>query len=155
MLQLRKPFEGETLSDTLAAILKTEPTPVQPLVPQLPAEPVRIINKLLRKDREERYQVVKDLWLDLKALKQELEFQAKLDRSVPADTGDGLTRSLPRAHSTAPEARIELTGARSGISTITESLTIELKRHKFGVAVVLAIMLAAMGATAFGLYKLI
>ena len=41
---------------------------------------MRIVNKSLRKDREERYQVVKDLWLDLKALKQELEFQDKLDR---------------------------------------------------------------------------
>jgi len=75
MLARRKPFEGETPSDTLASILKTEPPPLPRVVPGVPPELARIVNKSLRKDREERYQVVKDLWLDLKALKQELEFQ--------------------------------------------------------------------------------
>ena len=88
MLARRKPFEGETPSDTMAAILKTEPPPLSRVAPGVPSELVRIVNKSLRKDREERYQVVKDLWLDLKALKQELEFQDKLDRSV-ATEGDG------------------------------------------------------------------
>jgi serine/threonine protein kinase/Tol biopolymer transport system component len=87
MLARRKPFEGDTPSDTLAAILKTEPPPLARVVQNVPAELVRIVNKSLRKDREERYQVVKDLWLDLKALKQELEFQNKLD--------DGATALLP------------------------------------------------------------
>src|SRR6185503_15868382 len=107
MLARRKPFEGETPSDTMASILKSEPAPLQHLVPQLPAELVRIVNKSLRKDREERYQVVKDLWLDLKALKQELEFQAKLDRSIPSETGDGLSASLDRTQSPTSETRAE------------------------------------------------
>src|SRR5687768_177107 len=153
MLARRKPFEGETPSDTLAAILKTEPTPVQHLVPQLPAELVRIINKSLRKDREERYQVVKDLWLDLKALKQELEFQAKLDRSVPSENGDSLTGVMDRAHATTTEAPLNPTETRSAINTITQSLSVELKRHKTGVAVVLAIVLSVLGVGAFGIYK--
>lgn len=77
----QKPFTGETPSDTFAAILKTEPPPLSSIAPQLPAELVRIVTKALRKDREERYQVVKDLLLDLKNLREELAFQAKLDRS--------------------------------------------------------------------------
>jgi len=154
MLARRKPFEGETPSDTLAAILKTEPTPVQHLVPQLPAELVRIINKSLRKDREERYQVVKDLWLDLKALKQELEFQAKLDRSVPTENGDRFTGAMDHTQATTTEARVDQTQTRSAINTITESLSIELKRHKIGVAVTLALVLAVLGLGAFGIYKL-
>ncbi len=155
MLARRKPFEGETPSDTLAAILKTEPAPLQHLVPQLPAELVRIVNKSLRKDREERYQVVKDLWLDLKALKQELEFQAKLDRSVSPDNGGSLAGILDRTQSTTTETRIDATETRSAINAITESLSIELKRHKIGVAVVLAIVLAVAGFGAFGIYKLV
>ena len=155
MFARRKPFEGETPSDTMAAILKNEPTPLQHIVPQLPSELVRIVNKSLRKDREERYQVVKDLWLDLKALKQELEFQAKLDRSVPSDNGGGQTATMTRVHSTAGEAPVEHTQARSGISTITQSLSIEVKRHKLGVAVALAIVFAVIGLGAFGIYKLI
>src|SRR5215813_13776781 len=85
MLTRRKPFEGETPSDTMAAILKTEPAPLARVASGVPSELVRIVNKSLRKDREERYQVVKDLWLDLKALKQDLEFQDKLDRSFSTE----------------------------------------------------------------------
>ena len=155
MLARRKPFEGETPSDTMASILKSEPAPLQHIVPQVPSELVRIVNKSLRKDREERYQVVKELWLDLKALRQELEFQAKLDRSVTPDNGDSQTGSMYRAHSTAAGARVEVAETRSGMSAITESLTIELKRHKFGVGVVLGIVLAVISLGAFGIYKLI
>ena len=157
LLARRKPFEGETPSDTLAAILKTEPTPLQHLVPQLPAELVRIVNKSLRKDREERYQVVKDLWLDLKALKQELEFQAKLDRSIPAgdgDAGDVAIDARNRAHATAAEAQVESTQTRSAVHAITQSLSIEIKRHKIGAAIVLATVLAVIGVGGFGIYKL-
>src|SRR5678816_2229003 len=80
MLARRKPFDGETPSDTLASILTSEPPPLPRVVPGVPPELVRIVNKSLRKDREERYQVVKDLWLDLKALRQELEFQGSTSR---------------------------------------------------------------------------
>jgi eukaryotic-like serine/threonine-protein kinase len=155
MLALRKPFEGETPSDTLAAILRTEPPPLQHMVPQLPPELVRIVNKSLRKDREERYQVVKDLWLDLKALKQELEFQAKLDRSAPSDNDEGLTGVTDRAESTAAEARVQRTESRSAIDTITQSLSIEIKRHKFGAAVVLATVLAVIAVGVFAIYNLV
>ena len=86
MVTQRKPFAGETPSDTLAAILKTEPPPLPRVVPGVPPELARIVNKSLRKDREERYQVVKDLWLDLKALKQELEFQGSTSMSSIRET---------------------------------------------------------------------
>src|SRR5207244_1848852 len=58
MVAQRKPFDGETPSDILAAILKTDPPPLSRFAPDVPAELVRIVTKALRKDREERYQVV-------------------------------------------------------------------------------------------------
>jgi eukaryotic-like serine/threonine-protein kinase len=82
MVAGQKPFTGETPSDTFAAILKTAPPPLSQVAPHTPPELVRIVNKALRKDREERYQVVKDLLLDLKCLKEELEFEAKHSLSV-------------------------------------------------------------------------
>src|SRR6185369_1269475 len=86
MVTGQKPFPGETPSDTLAAILKSEPPALSQVDPQTPAELERIVTKALRKDREERYQVVKDLLLDLKSLKEEIDFQAKLNRSARRDT---------------------------------------------------------------------
>ncbi len=79
MVAGQRPFIGETPSDSLAAILKVEPAPLSRVAPQAPPELVRIVTKALRKDRDERYQVVKELLLDLKTLKEEIDFQAKLD----------------------------------------------------------------------------
>src|SRR4029079_11799408 len=84
MVTQHRPFEGETPSDTLAAILKTDPPPISELLPEAPPELVRIINKSLKKDREQRYQRVKELLLDLRTLKQELDFREKMGAGRPA-----------------------------------------------------------------------
>ena len=148
MLARRKPFEGETPSDTLAAILKTEPPPLSRVLTAAPPELTRIVTKCLKKDREERYQVVKDLWLDLKALKQELEFQWKAngDSVAPASAGAG--------QPTAVLSEARPTVERSGISAITDSLSIEIKRHKFGAAIVAVLIALVLAAGGFGIYKL-
>jgi eukaryotic-like serine/threonine-protein kinase len=121
MLARRKPFEGDTPSDTLAAILKTEPPPLARVAQGVPPELVRIVNKSLRKDREERYQVVKDLWLDLKALKQELEFQDKL--------GDG-PATLPPGEPTANISKPQKTRFDSVITFLSGALRNEHPRNK-------------------------
>ncbi len=151
MLARRKPFEGETPSDTLASILKTEPVPLSRITPGLPPELTRIVTKCLKKDREERYQVVKDLWLDLKALKQELEFQNVMRGSEAVDTARaGSSAGEPTAIQSGPQPTAE----RSGIGAITESLSIEIKRHKFGAALVLVVIALGLAAGTFGIYKL-
>ena len=78
MVAGQKPFAGETPSDAFAAILKVEPAPLSRLAPETPIELQRIVGKALRKDREERYQGVKDLLVDLKRLKDDLDFQTRL-----------------------------------------------------------------------------
>src|SRR5690349_18528596 len=145
MITLQKPFHGETPSDTLASILKTEPPSLSQIKPGLPPELNRIVAKTLRKDREERYQVVKDLWLDLKSLKQELEFQQKLQQSnVPDFTDSGATNVVPIAQPTEP---------RSAITSISESLSIEIKKHKIGTAILLVLLVMIIGGASFGIYK--
>ncbi len=73
MLTGRAPFEGTTIADVIAAILDREPPPLSRYSPEAPAELQRIVTKALRKDRDERYQGIKDLLVDLKSLKQEME----------------------------------------------------------------------------------
>jgi eukaryotic-like serine/threonine-protein kinase len=86
MVAGRVPFAGETTSDVIVAVLDREP----PLLPggphETPLELQRILRKALRKDKEERYQTIKDLLVDLRALKQEVDFEAKLETSVPPDS---------------------------------------------------------------------
>lgn len=75
------PFSGLSQADKIAAILEHEPEPLTDHQPDAPPELERIVSKALRKDRDSRYQYVKDMLADLKALKEELEFQQKLERS--------------------------------------------------------------------------
>jgi len=85
MVTGRAAFQGDTTSDVIAEILKAEPPPPVEFAPQLPLELERIIGKALRKDRETRYQTVKDLLIDLQDFKKEAEFQAKLHAGSVSD----------------------------------------------------------------------
>jgi serine/threonine protein kinase len=85
----RMAFAGETAIDTLVVILEKEPPPLDQYAPGVPAEFQRIIAKAVRKDKEERYQTIKDLRNDLKSLQEELAFVQKLERSTPPHTNDG------------------------------------------------------------------
>jgi pimeloyl-ACP methyl ester carboxylesterase len=71
-------FARKTSADTLAAILSDEPKPLARFAPEVPDELQRIVSLTLQKKRSERYQTVKDLLADLRALKAELEFRERL-----------------------------------------------------------------------------
>jgi len=68
-----KPFPGETPSDCVASILKTEPPPLSGVLPDVPLKLESIVQKALRKDRDERYQTINEVLTDLRDLKGELE----------------------------------------------------------------------------------
>src|SRR5689334_13464073 len=84
MIAGRTPFEGETSTDVIVAITQKEPPPLARFAPDVPPELDWIVMKALRKDRDERYQTIKELLTDLRRLKQRLEFETELERSVPS-----------------------------------------------------------------------
>jgi serine/threonine protein kinase/Tol biopolymer transport system component len=88
MLAGRPPFTGETSSDLIASILKTEAPYLSKITSECPHELDRIVAKTLRKDREERYQVIKDLALDLKCLRKDLEFSSEFERVTNGSKAD-------------------------------------------------------------------
>jgi len=106
----RSAFDGATASDLIAEILKVEPLPPVEFAPEVPHEVERIIGKALRKDRETRYQSVRDLLIDLQDFKKEAEFQAKLQLTArPRFIG-----SERRARQVPPSLGIEPAKTRSG-----------------------------------------
>ena len=66
MITGRLPFEGQDHGAVIYAILNRNPEPVTGLRTGVPLELERIIFKALAKDREERYQNIADLMVDLK-----------------------------------------------------------------------------------------
>ena len=75
MLAGKDPFAKSTQGDVIAAILTENPPPLS----GVPSELQRIITKALQKDKEERYQVSKEMLLDIKSLTREIEFEANTD----------------------------------------------------------------------------
>src|SRR5262245_3376148 len=66
------PFEGATPSEVIAAIVHVDPMPLARFSLGAPVELERIVKKALRKDRDGRYQVIKDLQLDLQSFNEEM-----------------------------------------------------------------------------------
>jgi serine/threonine-protein kinase len=67
------PFRGETPSDCIASILKTEPPPLSDVLSDVPLKLESILQKALRKNSDERYQTIKEMLADLRNLKGESE----------------------------------------------------------------------------------
>jgi len=70
----RRPFEGESFVDTMHQVLHATPAPIDH------HELQRIVSKCLVKDRENRYQSIRDVALDLRAVAHELQHPPVEDR---------------------------------------------------------------------------
>ena len=142
MVTGKRAFQGENALDVIGAILHKEPTPLNHLVPALPHEIERIINKTLRKDTDARYQTARDLLTDLKDAKQELEFQDKLERTVAPQNESSKTQT------TIPPSTDSLSPPTSSAEFITQ----EVKKHKLGFAVGALLVLALIAGGVWFFY---
>ena len=157
MIAGRVPFEGESKSDVISSILNDEPPPLARYSREVPETLEWIINKALRKDREERYQTAKELLTDLRSLKRKVEFAVEQERSLAPGERD--QRSGPAASysmqtladdAAGPEARTEKLEAARATSSV-EHLTSGIKQHAWGAALALAGLLIAGAALFAGL----
>src|SRR5262245_14620740 len=116
------PFSGETASDVIAHLLTKEPPSLTITHDRAGERLDEIVAKALAKDREERYQHVKDLLIDLRRLRQRLDVEAELER--------GVTRK----------------GAQPGTPTGTAYVVASIRRHGRAALVALAVLAVAVAA---------
>lgn len=100
MLTGHAPFEGDTSSDVLVAILEREPKSLMSFSAETPESLEWIVTKALTKDRDERYQTAREMLSDIRRLRQRLSFANEIDRSStptspgkPSGTPDSDTNS--------------------------------------------------------------
>src|SRR5215471_716858 len=167
MIAARAPFEGETPTQIIAKILEREPPALRDCAPNVPAELERIVNRALTKKIENRYQTINEMFADTLALKQELEFVAKLQSAQSgASDGDSLAASevMSSAANTAAsphdvtEADKAMAGSgeiRQAVATISQTFSLQIKRHKFGSAVLFGTLFMAFVGIVIAAYKLI
>ena len=144
----RAPFEGETVSDLIAAILKEEPPLLTKYLPTAPEELQRILGRALRKETKARYQTIQELLSDLKALRKKLQLPREpevpvligLNHAVTVETSDKAARTTVGTET-----------IRTASSA--EYVVREIKRHKAGAAIMVAVLLTATAAVGFVAYR--
>ncbi len=137
MIAGRTPFTSDSMSETFANLLNREPPPMSSFASGVPEELQRIVSKMLRKDRDDRYQTMKGLLGDLKELREWLTTESKLDRISSADRQKD-TEDLTRT-----------TGDVPTHTTESEDAAGSWHRRRFLLPVVAVLVL---GILAFGWY---
>ncbi len=152
MLSGKVPFTGETINHTIVSILEKEPL----LLENAPDELQRIVRKTLTKEVEMRYQTARDLLIDLKNLRRNLDIQGELERSIVPNRE--ITANQVRENETQiyTEKSIEETKAEDArktqnvtTSSSLEYAVIQAKSHKFATAIVGIILLGVISAVAY------
>ena len=83
MVTGQMPFKGRTKNHILVDILENEPVSLSEASPfAVPDELKRIVEKALTKQLDERYQTAKDMLIDLRKLRKQLDVEAEMRRSV-------------------------------------------------------------------------
>jgi serine/threonine protein kinase/Tfp pilus assembly protein PilF len=90
------PFQGETSAVVFEAILNREPSPITQLVPALPAELGRLLEKALEKDRALRYQSATELKTDLLRLRRKTDSGGKR-AAEPGEAKSGAQKAAQKS----------------------------------------------------------
>jgi serine/threonine protein kinase len=145
------PFQGETITDTVANIIHREPASMLKLRPEANAELARIIGLCLTKNAAERYQSVRELLADLKQLQKRLEL---------SELGHALGQSAPTEVHVAPvsnagtnEAPAVATAAQSSPDQIRTLSQSKRRVTAIVVAVIAIAVLATVAVVVIGFYR--
>src|SRR5438128_6575836 len=98
----QRPFEDESKFKSLHKLVYEPAPPINDFNPSAPVDLQRIVRRCLAKDRDDRYQSIKDVAIELRELRRELESMAGLDTTTPP-LRTGATSSQPGVASTASQ----------------------------------------------------
>jgi serine/threonine protein kinase/Tfp pilus assembly protein PilF len=148
----KKPFEGNSVVKSLHMVIYEPPALLADLNPNAPAELQRIVRRCLAKDRDDRYQSIKEVAIELKELRRELE-SSGIDTTVPpppkSETAGASAFETASAQN--PDATISTPSASlSPRASSAEYVVGGIKRHK--VAALLVLLLLIGGGVAIAVY---
>jgi len=137
----KKPFEGESIIKSLHMVVYEPARPITDFNPSAPTELQRIVRRCLEKDPDDRYQGIKEVAIELKHLRRELETNPDLESTVaPPITGES---RLSTSSGSVTPATSTLLSASSPPSSSAEYVAQSLKRNKTAVAILLLIVIVA------------
>jgi eukaryotic-like serine/threonine-protein kinase len=137
------PFSGATSAVTFHAILELDPVSALQLNPALPPKLQEIIEKLLEKDRDLRYQSAADLRGDLKRLKRDTESGRKIPSATPAASPAAAVSSMSVSSPTA---------SRPASSSAVVAVA---RKHTVGTGLASLLGVAVLLAAGYGVYSFV
>src|SRR5262249_2294260 len=125
----------------------------------------RIVRKALTKDRNNRYQTSRDLLIDLKNLRRDIDLQSEIERSLAPSLSATGELTPPAVAHLIPSWRDSAAQTISGSVTTqdvhalhtssAEYIVSEIKQHKTGAFIALVSILLLGVAMVYGSYRLI
>jgi eukaryotic-like serine/threonine-protein kinase len=154
MIAGRAPFSGETPTDVVIAIVERDPQPLSQYFVGVPAELERIVRKALRKDVDQRYQIIKEMAIDLRSMRRDLEMDSQLDRSIaPVLVGSSRTVSGSPARGATGADQALNTGRLHQLRTTTVTSEGTPRSHWPRRLALIAGALALLSIASFAVYK--
>jgi len=86
LLAYQRPFRGATPASLMHSICQQEPAPLQEAIPDCPAALEKVIQRVLRKSPDERYQSMEEVLLDLDPICKSLQAESVAALVVQART---------------------------------------------------------------------
>jgi serine/threonine protein kinase len=150
----RRAFEGKDTIDSLNKIIRENVAPISSFNSLAPADLQRIVRRCLAKDPEDRYQTIKDVAIEIRQLRGELQGDAGIETTLSPELLSG-TRPTGKAVSTQIDSPI------TGTSTVSlstrpssaEYIAGQIKGHKRGIAIAFALLVLIAGAATFAAYR--
>ncbi len=151
----RRPFQGESNVQSLYKIVYEATPQIKEFEPNAPPELQRIIRRCLAKDRDDRYQNIQDVAIELKELRREMEGESQLDVTVtpPAPhSGIGGTRTISGRTFGEPTVTGSAgTGEHVAARTMSNAEIIfgEIKKYKTRAVLAVVVLLLIAGALGY------
>ena len=142
-----KAFEGKDAIESLNKIIREPAPPISVFNPTAPADLQRIIRRCLAKDAEERYQTIKDVAIEIKEVRRELQRAPGIDTT----SGKVTTQASSEAVSTHTASASSSLSPASHPSS-AEYIIAQVSRHKTGVAIVLALVIVGVIGAGYAIY---
>ncbi len=148
-----KAFSGRDTIETLNKIIREPPPPLSSFNASAPADLQRIVRRCLAKDPDQRYQNIKDVAIELKEVRRDLQPSASPQPIAASYSASEDAKTLWHPDKTV--ARDVSTGAAANSVQTRESsaefIVNGIKRHKLAAAfaVVFIVALAAVGSWSY------
>ncbi|MFN2453127.1 MAG: protein kinase [Pyrinomonadaceae bacterium] len=150
-----QPFAGETVVDSLHKIIHAQPPQIKDFNAAAPADLQRLVRRCLAKDPEERYQSIKDVAIELKELRREMESAAEIELLIAPNiiAEPHVSESADRTMSVGDKTAASTAESVAHSTSSAEYLAGEVKKHKTGAMIIVASLALVVAGVGYGIYR--